>query len=376
MVDEVELFNRALSATEIQAIFAAGTAGKCKNIPVLLSASANTGQQGQQNLSIAITGQNTHFVQGTTTASFGAGITVASVTVNSPTSATAVINIDPAAMIGARTVTLTTSAETVGLANSFTVTAGMPALTLVSPNTGQLGQQNLSVALTGQNTHFVQGTTQVSFGVGITVSNVTVSCPTCLTVTLAVAATAPIGPHDVTVTTGSESETLTNGFTVNTGTPAILSVNPSAGQQGQQDLSVNITGQNTHFVEGSTQATFGAGITVTNVIVADATHAAATVNITGPPGPRDVTMTTGNESVSLFGGFTVAATILYSANAISSDVWAFTIDPSTGALTRTSQSPFPLAGKGLGIALDPSNQFDDCSFSRWRDRARGCFNGC
>src|SRR5271165_5602700 len=36
----------------------------------------NNGQQGQQGLSVAVTGQFTHFVQGTTTASFGAGITV------------------------------------------------------------------------------------------------------------------------------------------------------------------------------------------------------------------------------------------------------------------------------------------------------------
>ena len=44
-----------------------------------------------------LTGQSTHWVQGTTVASFGAGITVASLTVNSATSATAVLNIDPAA---------------------------------------------------------------------------------------------------------------------------------------------------------------------------------------------------------------------------------------------------------------------------------------
>jgi hypothetical protein len=38
----------------------------------------NTGQQGQQNLSVALTGQNTHFVQRTTTASFGEGDAVTS----------------------------------------------------------------------------------------------------------------------------------------------------------------------------------------------------------------------------------------------------------------------------------------------------------
>ena len=37
----------------------------------------NTGQQGQTNESVSLTGQFTHWVQGTTVASFGAGITVA-----------------------------------------------------------------------------------------------------------------------------------------------------------------------------------------------------------------------------------------------------------------------------------------------------------
>src|SRR5256886_12654286 len=70
-----------------------------------------TGPQGQQNLPVSLTGQFTHFVQGTTTASFGAGITVATLTVNSATAATAVVNIDPAAATGRRDVTMTTAGE-------------------------------------------------------------------------------------------------------------------------------------------------------------------------------------------------------------------------------------------------------------------------
>src|SRR5207253_7946126 len=68
-------------------------------------------QQGQQNLNVNLTGQFTHFVQGTTTASFGAGITVATLTVNSATTATAVLNIDPAAATGSRNVTMTTGGD-------------------------------------------------------------------------------------------------------------------------------------------------------------------------------------------------------------------------------------------------------------------------
>ena len=62
--------------------------------------------------------------------------------------------------------TLTTGAEVVTLTNGFTVTNGTPVLTHVNPNTGQQGQTGESIALTGQFTHWVQGTTTASFGSG------------------------------------------------------------------------------------------------------------------------------------------------------------------------------------------------------------------
>ena len=159
-IDEVQVFNRALSTSEIQAIFAAGSAGECKGQPTLSSVAPNTGQQSQQNLSVALTGYFTNWVQGTTTASFRAGITVASLTVNSATSATAVVNIDPAAATGARNVTLTTGSEVDTLANGLTVNPG-PVLVSVTPNSGQQGQQNLAVSLTGSLINWVQATTSV-----------------------------------------------------------------------------------------------------------------------------------------------------------------------------------------------------------------------
>ena len=102
--------------------------------PALTQVSPNTGGQGQQNLSVAITGQSTHFAQASTTASFGAGITVASLTINSPTSATAVINIAQSATLGARTVTLTTGNEMASLTNGFTVTALTLNSIAITPN--------------------------------------------------------------------------------------------------------------------------------------------------------------------------------------------------------------------------------------------------
>src|SRR4029077_19855541 len=100
---------------------------------------------GQQNLSVTITGQFTPFAQGTTTASFGAGITVNSVTVNSSTSATVNLSIANTATVGSQTVTLTNGAEVDSLPNAFSVTAGTPVLLSTNPASAQQGQQNLSV---------------------------------------------------------------------------------------------------------------------------------------------------------------------------------------------------------------------------------------
>jgi hypothetical protein len=82
-----------------------------------------TGRRGQQNLTVQLSGVNTHFSQGVTTVSMGPGVTLVSpVTVASPTSATAVISIDAAAVAGARAVSVTSGAEVVSLSDGFSVT--------------------------------------------------------------------------------------------------------------------------------------------------------------------------------------------------------------------------------------------------------------
>src|SRR5205823_2798204 len=136
------------------------------------------------NLNVTLTGQFTHFVQGTTTASFGAGITVVSLTVNSATTATTVLNIDAATTTGTHDVTLATSLERVPSSNGFTVAAGTPVLQTVTLPTRRSSDLNLNVTLTGQFTHFVQGTTTASFGAGITVVSLTVNSATTATAML------------------------------------------------------------------------------------------------------------------------------------------------------------------------------------------------
>jgi RHS repeat-associated protein len=275
--------------------------------PILLTLNPGGGQQGQQNLSVAITGFATHFAQGTSQASFGAGVAIVSLTVTSLTAATAVVDVDPAAALGTRTVTITTGSEVASFTNGFTISAAIPSIVLVNPNSGQQGQQNESVAITGQFTHWVQGTTTASFGAGIIVASLTVSSPTTAMAAINVNAAAPVSSRDVTLTTGSEIATLPGGFNVTSSSPAVSQLSPNTGQQGQQNLQITITGQSTHFVQGMTTASFGAGITVASLTINSATTATVVLNIdpTAAPGARNVTFTTGAEVATLNNGFTI-----------------------------------------------------------------------
>ena len=224
--------------------------------PVLSAAVPNAGQQGQVNLNVTITGQNTQFIQGTTQVSFGTGISVTSVTVTDATHATAVLNMAANAPLGFVNVTVTTGSEALTLTNGFTVVAGTPVLTQVNPNTGQQGLSNLAVAISGQFTHFVQGTTTAAFGAGITVASLTVNSATSATAVLNIDSAAAIGARSVTLTTNAEVATLGNGFMVT----APVCVPPPSGLVGwwPGDGNANdiIGGNNGTLVNG---ATFGQG---------------------------------------------------------------------------------------------------------------------
>jgi len=95
----------------------------------------------------------------------------------------------------------------------FTV-AGGPAFSSINPLSGNQGATLIGVQIVGSNTNFVNGTTTVTLGSGITVSNVSVSDATHLTCNLAISTIATIGFRNVVVTTGGETVTGTNAFSV------------------------------------------------------------------------------------------------------------------------------------------------------------------
>ena len=253
--------------------------------PFITSVSPISAPQGATT-SVTVSGQSTHFTAGVTSANFGAGVTVSSIVVNSATSATVNLSIDPAATIGVRTVTMTTNSEVAVGNGLFTVLAGVPQIVTVAPNTIGVGTTQ-PVTITGSFTNFQAGISQVTFsGNGITTGAVTVTSATSLQVPVTVMAGATPGARTVTVTTNTEVATLVGGFTVSSGLPAISVINPNVGVP-NSTVTVNITGAYTSFAANNTQANFGAGISVGGaaegafgpVTVNSATSATATLTI-------------------------------------------------------------------------------------------------
>ncbi|MFZ1084781.1 MAG: Ig-like domain-containing protein [Terracidiphilus sp.] len=279
---------------------------------------------------VEITGRYTHFNGSScsvpnpcSTVSFGAGITVNSIVVNSATDIQANITVSPVGTTGSRTITVTTGTEVASMVGGFTVLPGVPALTTVTPNSGQAGQ-TVTVTINGQFTNFQQGFTSVTFGGGLPApSIVTVNSLTQVQATLNIPSNASVGTSDITVTTNGTPLTLSGGFTVTPGTPVITQISPNIGNPGQTALSLNLTGQYTNWTAASTVTigTVADGITVVGaagpgqpgpVTYNSPTSVTVTLNIAAgaPVGPAGVTIATGGSTQSVAGGFTVQAAVI------------------------------------------------------------------
>ena len=225
------------------------------------SIAPNNGQLNQ-SLDVTVTGLNSHF-DATTFANFGDGITV-----NGPLFAVtaasfkAHLSISPTTYLGWRMVTAVTGGEyAVSTAQGFNVSASPTSVTSISPNTAPQATNLTNVLVTASsNTHFLQNATTLALGSGINVGNIQVTSLNTLTAAVAVGPTATVGPHDVVVTTGGETETLQGGFTVTSSTPFLSAVSPTSAAQGST-ATLAVTGVNTLFTSGTVTADFGSNIT-------------------------------------------------------------------------------------------------------------------
>jgi hypothetical protein len=323
--------------------------------PQLLRVAPPRGNPGQTNLDVIVYGAFTHFVQGVTIASFGSGVTVNSVTVQNATQATVNVSIAGGAALGSRTITLTTAAEVVSLTDGFWVNSSSLAITNVTPASGRQAQANLDVVVTGAFTHFAQGVTTASFGTGVTVHGMTVQSATQATVTVSIPADAALGARTVTMTTGGEVASLSGGFEVLEGTPALISATPNTGRRRRMNLPIHLTGQYTHFSQATTTVSFGPDITVHSIIVQTPTvlTASVTIGAAAALGARNVTVTTATEVVELVNGFVVESDLLADGDFdgdLKSDIGIFR--PSTGDWFYIRSSSGLPGGFSWGVSGD------------------------
>jgi uncharacterized protein YjbI with pentapeptide repeats len=207
---------------------------------------------------------------------------------------TATLAIAATAPVGPQTISVTTPGGDSGTV-TFTVLPLAPTLAAIAPALGVTGTI-VPVTLTGTN---LTGAT-LSQGPGITATGVIVTASQ-ITATLAIAATAPVGPQTLSViTAGGTSNALT--FTVNPLAPTLTTIAPALSVIGNSQ-ALTLTGTN---LIGAT-LNLRAGITATNVVVTG-TQITATVAVavTALLGPANITVTTAG-GTSNAATFTVVA---------------------------------------------------------------------
>jgi hypothetical protein len=176
-----------------------------------------------------------------------------------------------------------------------------PSIDSVVPPIGVQGT-TVELDINGSNTHFNPATSVVTFSPsdGLTINSTNFLSGTEVVVNVTISDLAPVGPRDVNVLTPGETpQALTAGFTVSLpGVASIASVAPRGAPQGTS-ATVSIVGNNTHFIDGQSIATFsGSGIKVNATHVTDVHHATADITIaqSAAAGSRNVNVTTVNEA--------------------------------------------------------------------------------
>ena len=257
---------------------------------------------------VNLVGQATHWLQGAR-GRFRPGIVVSQFNVLDATHATTQIAL-VGRTAGFRTVTVTTDGEEL-VARPGVQRAAGHGNALSSARTPGVRGATFRRAGVGQFTHWEQAHHDGRLGVGVTVDSVTVaidSVSAVVSVTMdrprpsALTRTA----RALTITTLTEQVSLPDQLCVSPGAAAIATVSPNAGPQGST-LTVQVTGSNTHFVQGITTASFGAGIATSNVVVTGPTTASVdlAVSTQAASGFRTATFTTLGEVASLDLAFNV-----------------------------------------------------------------------
>jgi hypothetical protein len=171
----------------------------------------------------------------------------------------------------------------------------------VSPKQGRQAQ-TLSVTISGTN---FKGTTAISFGSDIKVTDIIVTSSTVIKATIAISSHSAAGSRVVTVTSPSGKGELKAGFTVTSNVPTVKSVSPNKGKQGQT-IAVKVTGTNFTSTSG---IAFGNDIKVDSFNVTSSTTITANITISSHAsvGSRTVSVNNSSGSGVLNAGFDITS---------------------------------------------------------------------
>ena len=234
----------------------------------LISIDPDSTQRGQ-SLGVAVTGQDTHFNQATSTSIwFSQGSAIIDAYSYFPvndTYMTVWFDIPGDSTTGLHDLNVYNEIDgTLTLDDSFTIDSG--DLVSVNPNTAQQGQ-SLAILFTSQDTNFSQASpaTVLVFAYGSSTGSQGSTTATwwlsdtLLSSKIYIPSDAPVGQVDIGLVNDIDGTLmLYNGFTITPYEPVLTTVTPSAAYKGQK-LSVSVTGQNTNFWHQGTTTAFSQG---------------------------------------------------------------------------------------------------------------------
>jgi hypothetical protein len=255
-------------------------------------------------LDVTITGVNTTFSD-TSTVAFGcAGITVNTVSATSLTTLVANITIAAdAATCPAGSVTI----DGVTCEGKFAIGNIPPSCATLTPSTIKAGNTtDVVIALSNIDLTGVTSVT-VGFGcTGVTVNSATVNSTTEITANITVAATAPGGTCDVTITGASSVGIVcANAFTVEPLPPCTITVDPDTVKTGflfPRTYTLTVTASDSCVFDDTTTVSFSGNVTIVGTPVISGNTATVEIRtkpvILGGKGTNTLTVTTGTQTAT------------------------------------------------------------------------------
>ncbi len=229
------------------------------------------------------------FLTDATSARFGNGATVESLTVLSTSKLKARVQIGLSASLGPRDVTVLNDAPgggTATLTGKFIVKSPLPTIESITPAAAVSGRQ-AGVTLVGSG--FVPGLTRLDFGSGVKVDSLEFHGTTRIVAWISISSSIAGGVRSVLLTNpspGGGEACLAGGFVVSNPAPTVARLSASAGSRGST-FTIMLNG--TNFIQGVTSLTLGEGVVVNSIRVTsqDRLFAQISVKRSAAPGVRD-----------------------------------------------------------------------------------------